>query len=60
MKEEYKRLMCEVHSLKSEKQALAEELDKAQVDPTKSCSQTMKRKLQKVEEGLARARSETW
>ncbi len=60
MKDEYKRLMCEVHSLESEKQALAKELEKAQVDPTKSCSQMMKRKLQKVEEGLARARSEMW
>ena len=58
MKDEYKRLMCEVHSLESEKQALAEELKQAQVDLTKSCSQTMKRKLQKVKEGLARARSE--
>ncbi len=46
MKDEYKHLMCEVHSLESEKQALAEDLEKAQVDPTKSCSQTMKSKLQ--------------
>jgi len=59
MKEKYERLMCEVHSLESEKQALASELEKAQVDPTKGCSVAIKRKLEKVEESLARARSET-
>ena len=59
MKDKYERLMCEVHSLESEKHALAEELEKAQVDPTKGCSVAIKRKLEKVEESLARARSET-
>jgi hypothetical protein len=59
MKEKYERLMSEVQSLESEKQALAELLEKAQVDPTRGCSQAIKAKLQKVEEGLASARSET-
>jgi len=59
MKDKYERLMCEVHSLESEKQTLSEELDKAQVDPTKGCSQAIKTKMKKVEESLARARSET-
>jgi len=59
MKDKYESLMCEVHNLESEKQALADQLEKAQVDPTKGCSQAIKKKLQKVEEGLARARSET-
>ncbi len=56
MKEGYERLMCEVHSLETEKQALAEELEKAQVDPTKGCSLAIKKKLQTVEASLARAR----
>lgn len=51
--------MCEVHSLEGEKDALAKELEKAQVDPTKGCSRAIKTKLQKVEASLARARSET-
>jgi hypothetical protein len=29
MKDEYKRLMCEVHSLEPDKQALAEDLENA-------------------------------
>ena len=41
MKDKYERLMGEVHSLESEKQALADELEKAQVDPTKGCSQAV-------------------
>ncbi|KAL7540949.1 hypothetical protein ACHAXR_011794 [Thalassiosira sp. AJA248-18] len=59
MKDKYERLMCEVSSLEAEKQAALDELEKAQVDPTKGCSQAIKKKLQRVEEGLARARSET-
>jgi kinesin family protein 4/21/27 len=59
MKEKYERLMNEVQSLESEKQVLAELLERAQVDPTKGCSKAIKAKLQRVEEGLASARSET-
>lgn len=55
----YEQLMCEVHSLEAEKQALADALEKVQVDPTKGCSNAIKRKLKDVEENLARARSET-
>ena len=51
MKGKYEQLMCEVHSLESEKKALADELEKAQIDPRKGCSVAIKRKLQKVEEG---------
>ena len=59
MKDKYEKLMCDVHSLESEKLALATELDQAQVDPTKGCSTAIKKKLKKVEENLARARSES-
>lgn len=59
MKDKYEQLMREVQSLESEKLALAEQLEKAQADPTKGCSEVIKAKLQKVEEGLASARSET-
>ena len=59
MKGKYEQLMCDVHSLESEKLALAKELDQAQVDPTKGCSIAIKKKLKKVEENLARARSES-
>ena len=59
MKDKYERLMCEVHGLESEKCALADKLERAQADPTRGCSQAIKRKLQKVEDSLARARSET-
>eukprot|EP00986_Skeletonema_menzelii_P003739 scaffold1185_cov143-Skeletonema_menzelii.AAC.33 len=59
MKDKYEQLMCDVHSLESEKLALAKELDQAQVDPTKGCSTLIKKKLKKVEENLARARSES-
>ncbi len=58
LKEKYERLMSEVQSLESEKQALAELLERAQADPTRGCSQAIKAKMQKVEEGLASARSE--
>jgi hypothetical protein len=59
MKDKYEQLMCDVHSLESEKLALARELDQAQVDPTKGCSTAIKKKLKTVEENLARARSES-
>lgn len=59
MKDKYEQLMREVQSLEAEKLALAGQLEKAQADPTKGCSEAIKAKLQKVEEGLASARSET-
>lgn len=59
IKAKYEKLMCEVHNLEAEKQALAEALEKVQGDPTKGCSMAIRRKLQDVEESLVRARSET-
>ena len=38
---------------------MARELERVQVDPTKGCSIAIKKKLEKVESSLARARSET-
>lgn len=51
--------MGEVQSLEAEKVSLARELERVQVDPTKGCSIAIKKKLEKVESSLARARSET-
>ena len=59
MKDKYEALMGEVQSLEAEKVSLARELERAQVDPTKGCSIAIKKKLEKVESSLARARSET-
>lgn len=59
MKDKYEALMGEVQSLEAEKVSLARELEKVQVDPTKGCSIAIKKKLEKVESSLARARSET-
>ena len=59
MKDKYERLVIEVESLESEKQALMEQLEKAQVDPTKGCSIAIKEQLERVKSSLARARSET-
>ena len=59
MKSKYETLIVEVQSLETEKQSLADQLDKAQVDPTKGCSRAIKAKLQKIEQTLARARSDT-
>eukprot|EP00562_Extubocellulus_spinifer_P002791 CAMPEP_0178486660 /NCGR_PEP_ID=MMETSP0696-20121128/8919_1 /TAXON_ID=265572 /ORGANISM="Extubocellulus spinifer, Strain CCMP396" /LENGTH=1944 /DNA_ID=CAMNT_0020114325 /DNA_START=206 /DNA_END=6040 /DNA_ORIENTATION=- len=59
MKGKYEALMGEVQSLESEKASLARELERVQVDPSKGCSVAIKRKLEKVETSLARARSET-
>ena len=59
MKEKYEALMTEVQQLEVEKEQLAEQLEKAKVDPSKGCSASIKRKLEKVEQNLSRARSET-
>ncbi len=42
MKDKYKRLMCEVLSLESEKEALDKKLEKDQVNPTRNCSKAFK------------------
>ena len=59
LKGKYEALMGEVQSLESEKASLARELERVLVDPTKGCSVAIKKKLEKVETSLARARSET-
>lgn len=59
MKSKYETLIVEVQSLETEKKSLADQLNKAQVDPTKGCSRAIKAKLQKIEQTLARARSDT-
>uniref|UniRef100_A0A7S2QVI8 Kinesin motor domain-containing protein n=1 Tax=Triparma pacifica TaxID=91992 RepID=A0A7S2QVI8_9STRA len=59
MKGKYEKLLNEVSSLEQEKGELAEQLAKVEVDPTRGCSKAIKLKLDKVEESLARARSES-
>ena len=59
LKAKYEVLMGEVQQLEAEKMNLAEQLEKAVVDPSKGCSLAIKKKLEKVEISLARARSET-
>lgn len=59
IKDKYEALMGEVQQLESEKTNLAEQLEKATADPSKGCSTTIKKKLEKVEINLARARTET-
>jgi len=59
MKSKYETIIIEVQTLETEKKSLADQLDKAQVDPTKGCSRAIKAKLQKIEQTLARARSDT-
>ena len=59
MKDQYESLMAEVQHLESEKFQLAQQLEKAQQDPSLGCSQAITRKLRKVEENLKRAREDT-
>jgi kinesin family member 4 len=59
IKAKYQMLMAEVQQLESEKSLLAEQLEKASTDPTKGCSLAIKKKLEKVEASLVRARNET-
>jgi Kinesin motor domain len=59
MKEKYEILMAEVQQLELEKEQLADQLEKAKADPSKGCSASIKNKLEKVEQSLSRAKSET-
>jgi len=59
MKIKYEILVAEVQGLESEKVFLAEQLEHAQIDPSKGCSVAISKKIQKVEQSLSRARSET-
>jgi len=59
MKEKYEVLMAEVQQLEVEKEELADQLEKSKADPSTGCSMSIKKKLEKVEQSLTRARSET-
>ncbi|CAB9521271.1 Kinesin-like protein [Seminavis robusta] len=59
MKEKYEVLMAEVQQLEVEKEQLADQLEKAKADPSTGCSASIKKKLEKVEQTLSRARNET-
>ena len=59
MKAKYEALMAELQSLETAKTSLATELERVLLDPSKGCSIAIKKKLEKVEASLARARSDT-
>ena len=59
LKDKYEVLMAEVQQLETEKEQLACQLEKSKVDPSTGCSASIKKKLEKVEESLCRARNET-
>mmetsp|Transcript_36339 Transcript_36339/g.74047 ORF Transcript_36339/g.74047 Transcript_36339/m.74047 type:complete len:1130 (-) Transcript_36339:43-3432(-) len=59
MKEKYDNLLREVENLEAEKHSLAKQLEQAQVDPTKGCSVTIKKQLDRIKSSLERARSES-
>ena len=58
MKEKYEALMTEVQQLELEKASLADQLERVVADPTKGCSLAIKKKVEKVEASLARARND--
>ena len=59
MKGKYEELMEEVQQLENEKASLAKQLDQAKSDPTNGSSTAIRKKLEKVEMNLSRARRET-
>ena len=59
LKGKYERLMEELQQLENEKLSLAKQLERAKTDPTNGCSALIKKKLEKVEFNLSRARRET-
>ncbi|KAL3925517.1 MAG: hypothetical protein SGILL_000359 [Bacillariaceae sp.] len=59
LKSQYEQLMVEVEHLETEKVALAKQLEEATADPTAGCSAAIKKKLERVEMNLNRARRET-
>ena len=58
MKERFEAMMIEVQALESEKISIAKELERVQLDPTTGCSMAIKKRLEKVEGNLTRARLE--
>jgi Kinesin-like protein len=59
LKDKFEAMMIEIQSLEAEKVSLAQQLESAQIDPSKGCSKAIKKRLDDVESKLARARSET-
>ncbi|KAL3924022.1 MAG: hypothetical protein SGILL_001299 [Bacillariaceae sp.] len=59
MKSRYEELMVEVQQLETEKTNLAQQLEQSTADPTIGCSVAIKKKLERVEMNLNRARRET-
>lgn len=59
LKGKYEDLMKEVQNLESEKASLAKQLDRAKADPSNGSSAAIRKKLEKVEMNLTRARRET-
>ena len=59
LKGKYEDLMKEVQNLESEKASLAKQLDYAKADPSNGSSVAIRKKLEKVEMNLTRARRET-
>ncbi len=58
MKERFEAMMIEVQELETEKATIAKELERVQLDPSKGCSLSIKKRLEKVEANLSRARLE--
>lgn len=59
LKAKYELVMVELQQLEKEKAHLAEQLVTASADPSKGCSKSIQKELERVEQSLARARNET-
>jgi len=59
MQVRYEKLVAEVQHLESEKHQLANQLQKATVDPAHGCSVAIRNELDRVERNLARTRNES-
>ncbi|GMI43490.1 hypothetical protein TeGR_g15021, partial [Tetraparma gracilis] len=59
MKGKYEQLVAEVTDLEREKDTLASQLERAEKDPSRGCSQTIRKKMVAIEDSLARARADT-
>lgn len=58
LKDRFESMMVEIQSLENEKKMLAKELENAQIDPSKGCSKSIKKRLENVESKLERTRVE--
>eukprot|EP00980_Cylindrotheca_fusiformis_P005168 scaffold1101_cov123-Cylindrotheca_fusiformis.AAC.6 len=59
LKRKYEELMGEVQRLESEKRTLSHQIEKVRTDPSIGCTAAIKKRLEKVEDSLTRARKET-